>query len=49
MVKEVAKEAEQWQVKSADTTKPRQSLASYTILGKLLLEAVDGLPIEEVN
>lgn len=48
MVEEVAKEVEQWQVRSADLTKPRQSLAGYSTLGKLLLEAVDGLSREEV-
>ena len=40
--KEVAKEVQQWQINAADVTTPRQSPASYSTLGKLLVAAVEG-------
>ncbi len=47
--REVAKDVDQWQISTAEETTPRQSLASYSTLGKLLVEATDQLPKEEVS
>lgn len=47
--KEVVKDVQQWQVNITDETAPRQSLANYSILGKLLVEAVEQQPKEKVK
>lgn len=46
--KEVAKEVQQWQIDVEEETTPRQTLASYSTLGKLLAEAANEQPKEEV-
>lgn len=48
MEKEVAKDVQQWQIETSDSTTPRQSLASYSTLGKLLVQATNGRTKEEV-